>query len=140
MVAKTQRWKNFRKAVIITNIIHVLVSLAPIITIFIAGLCDGELGIKSKFCLGICTVAAIILLVFEVAKKIKFRTIFWLIMLGLCICVNNIFAFVIVFLSCSSVDEFIILPINKAMKTKFNKIDAARENASYIDELEKEKE
>ena len=56
-------------------------------------------------------------------------------MLGLCICTDAILPFVIVFLSCSVVDEFILLPLNKFYRKKLQAVDTARETAQYLSEV-----
>ena len=79
-------------------------------------------------------VSAAALLIFETVKHIKLRTLFWLLMLGLCICVDAVMPFVITFLACSATDEFIVEPINRFYRKKFQAIDTARETAEYIQE------
>lgn len=135
MVKKTKRWKHFHKAVVITNLIHFLAGLAPILVLCIVGWCSGTIGVVNKLSLGIFGTSAIVLLIFETAKKIKFRTLFWILMLGLCICTDAVLPFVIVFLSCSAVDEFILLPLNKFYRNKLQAVDTARETAQYLSEI-----
>lgn len=135
MVKKTKRWKHFHRAVYITNLIHFLVGLAPILVLCIVGWCSGTISVVNKLSLGIFGTSAVVLLIFETAKKIKFRTLFWILMLGLCICTDAILPFVIVFLSCSVVDEFILLPLNKFYKKKLQAVDTARETAQYLSEI-----
>lgn len=134
MVKKTNRWKHFHRGMWITNVIHFIIGLAPVLALLIAGFASGTIGMTSKFALGIFGVSAVALLIFETVKHIKLRTLFWLLMLGLCICVDAVMPFVITFLACSATDEFIVEPINRFYRKKFQAVDTARETAQYIQE------
>ena len=134
MVKRTKRWKHFHNGMLITNIIHFLIGLAPILALCIAGWCSVTIGMANKLSLGIFGTAAVALLIFETCKKIKLRTLFWLLMLGLCICVDAVMRFVITFLACSVVDEFIVEPMNRFYRKKFQAVDTARETAQYFQE------
>ena len=74
MVKRTKRWKHFHNGMLITNIIHFLIGLAPILALCIAGWCSGTIGMANKLSLGIFGTAAVALLIFETCKKIKLRT------------------------------------------------------------------
>ena len=135
MVKKTKRWKYFHRAVCITNLVHLISGLTPILVLCIVGWCSGTISVVNKLSLGIFGTSAIVLLIIETAKKIKFRTLFWILMLGLCICTDAVLPFVIVFLSCSVVDEFILLPLNKFYRKKLQAVDTARETVQYLFEV-----
>ena len=49
MVKKTNRWKHFHRGMWITNIIHFIIGLAPVLALLIAGFTSGTIGMTSKF-------------------------------------------------------------------------------------------
>lgn len=135
MVKKTKRFKRLRFAKNITAFISNVLSFVPIIFLLCKGFTDNTLLVQNKISLGIIGIAAVVLLIIEIIKRIKLRTIFWLLMSGLCLCITNVFPLIIVFLVCSAVSEFILIPLNKYFNKRYCEIRTARENAIYMEEI-----
>ena len=107
---KSQRTKHCRTLSIIFSILHLLCLLGPFIYFIPYALTVGEP--VEKLSLTLFTVVGATLLVLGFMTDLKHRqglhkTIFWLLVLGITICLNSVQTFVYIIAAVSIIDELV---------------------------------
>lgn len=110
---------KYKKKYIILSIISVLLNILPILIYLVKGF--GESSNKGKIALGFCLVMAIILSIFNIALKFGYRSIIWILFIGIYICLDKIISLLIIICICTILDELIIGTLKKLIKKAYLK-------------------
>ena len=121
----SKRTKSYKTLAVATSILSILLNLSPLIAGTAYAFYVGEP--QEKFTLGLTITVAAILSVYNIVAKMKLRSVLWVILLGVSICLTNIKQLLIVMCICTLVDELVLTPlaIHFRAKASINKeIDA----------------
>lgn len=125
----TEYTKKKRVISRITGLISLLLNVVPVVVFVIIGFIQG--GVKEKITLSFIGISALILgLLMLIAKCSLKRTLFWITMIGIYICLDKLSSVIITMAVCNILDEVIVSPIHKkfANDYKINKeIDKRQE-------------
>lgn len=114
----TDYTKKKRVASRITGLISFLLNVVPVIVFVIIGFIQG--GVKQKVSLSFLGVAALVLgflmLLFKANLK---RTLFWIMMIGIYICLDKMQSVIITLAVCNVLDEVIISPLHKKFASEY---------------------
>ena len=110
----TKSYKNKYRFFRITSI---LLEILPVLIFTIMAFVNGEVHEKVTF--GIILMVCGILCAINFIFKYKIRSILWLIMLGIYMCLNNIQIVLLVIALCTIIDEFIFEPLSKKYKNLY---------------------
>lgn len=124
-----KRLKKYRKWKWILFAVGVLLSYGPMLAMVIHGFIEGQPG--QKFTLGSTVVTAAILFLLQLKTKKRLRSVFWLILIGVYVCLNNVGIYLGIITGCTLVDELIVEPLHEYCVARYNKIDQAREVYEY---------
>lgn len=110
----TKKYGNRYKFCRITSI---LLEILPVLIFTIMAFVNGEVHEKVTF--GIILMVCGILCAINFIFKYKIRSVLWLIMLGIYMCLNNIQIVLLVVALCTIIDEFIFEPLAKKYKNLY---------------------
>ena len=117
-MAKSEYSKNLRAKVICLRIIDYLLLFFPIIFYFIVALI-GDGVIVKKITLISTFVIALILTLFNIIAKRHLRSVIWIMIIGIYICVDNILPLILFIAVASILDEFLFSPLINRYHTKY---------------------
>lgn len=108
---------KYKKLYLTSRILSILMVVMPIIIYTIVGFINGS--ITSKLVLGMCLTIAIIFVIINVIAKHRIRSTIWIMMIGLYSACENIIPLLIIIATSTVIDEFILEPICKKYKQKY---------------------
>lgn len=107
----TKRYKNLKNLFLSLSLIATFVPVGfYTIKAFIEG------APVEKFSMGIFFIVAVIFTAINILFRKHFRSVIWLIMLGIYICLDNIMTLLIMVAICTILDEFIFTPLYRKFK------------------------
>lgn len=114
----TEYTKKQRFIARLTGIISLLLNILPVIIFVIAGFIKGEPG--QKLTLGFTAIIALVFGIINLLFKANLkRTIFWIVMIGIYVCLDKMASIIITMAICTIIDELIMSPIHKHYTTKY---------------------
>lgn len=97
--------------------LSILVTIIPILVYCVIGFINGE--VHQKLTLGISITVALLLVGVNVIFKYHLRSILWILVLGIYICIQNIMPLLLIVAIGTIVDEFIFTPLHKKYKERY---------------------
>lgn len=110
--------KKYRAGYWLTLIASWLVTLVPLYYYIVLGFVNGTAG--QKFGLGIMLVLALVLTAFNLLMKLHLRSIVWILVIGVCFCLQEIMTLLIMVGVATIIDELILTPLCKHFKEKLS--------------------
>lgn len=110
----TKAYKNIKNFL---GILSVVLTCFPIIFYMIKAFVEGTT--VEKVGLGLLTTAAIILTLINILCKMHLRSIMWIALIGIYICLENITTLLILIAITTILDELIITPLYKKYKNLY---------------------
>ena len=111
---KLREWKCF------WLIVSVLLTVAPIVFFFIAGLCDGSISVAKKFGLSSTIVVVLAISALGILRKHQFKCVIWVFLLAAYAFISKFGAVLITMGVCSILDEIVALPMYRRCKLRYN--------------------
>lgn len=116
MKNQSQITKKYRAISIILFWLSIIVTIAPVVVYTAIAFYNGE--VHEKLTLGLTLIVAIILTAINIIFKFHIRSILWIMVLGIYICLDNIMPLLLVVAVGTILDEFILSPLHKHYKNK----------------------
>lgn len=113
----TSRTKKYKKIKNCLGILSVLLNCFPIIFYTIKAMSVAEP--KEKLVLGITFFSACILTALNFIGKFNFRSVIWIVFIGIYQAVTDVMPLILMIAACTIVDEFIVTPFLKNAKAKY---------------------
>lgn len=114
--AVTKKYKTLK---VVFQLLSFLITIAPIIVYTIVGFANGDIETGKKVFLGFTLVSAIILVAINVLFKHHLRSPLFLMILGIYFALDKILPLLIIISAGIVVDEFILQPLVKSFKSKY---------------------
>ena len=114
----TETTKKYKILYIIFSVLSILATILPLSIYIIKGYAESDL-ISEKVCLTCAILLTLILSIVNIIFKYKLRSIIWILVLGIYICIDNILALIILIAVLSILDEFIFTPLKNSFKNKY---------------------
>ena len=118
MAKKSDYSKNLRAKVICLRVIDYLLLFFPIIFYFVVALFQDGLIIK-KITLISTFAIALILTLFNIVAKKHLRSVIWIMIIGIYVCIDNILPLILFIAVTSILDEFLFTPLITRYHTKY---------------------
>ena len=96
--------------------LSIIVTIVPVIVYIALGLANGE--IHQKVVLGVTLVIAMLLTGINVVFKFHIRSVIWILVLGIYICLDNILPLLLIIAIGTILDEFVLTPLYKSYRNK----------------------
>lgn len=103
--------KKYGRLAILFSVLSILVIAGPMLYFIIAGFIVGE--VVSKVILGLTGMAAIIILLIATLQKAKLNSPFWILTIGLSLCLTKIYPLLIFMGVGTILDELVFTPLAK---------------------------
>ena len=116
-MAKSEPTKHYHTMDIFFSILSWAIMLIPMAVFIVMGFITGP--IVSKVALGLTTIAAIIMLAIAALQKTKLRSPFWLVVIGLAFCLNEVYTMLIIMGVATIMDELIFSPLSKYYHSRY---------------------
>lgn len=116
-MAKSEPTKHYHRMDIFFSILSWAIMLIPMAVFIVMGFITGP--IVSKVALGLTTIAAIIMLAIAALQKTKLRSPFWLVVIGLAFCLNEVYTMLIIMGVATIMDELIFSPLSKYYHSRY---------------------
>lgn len=116
-MAKSEPTKHYHRMDIFFSILSWAIMLIPMAAFIVMGFITGP--IVSKVALGLTTIAAIIMLAIAALQKTKLRSPFWLVVIGLAFCLNEVYTMLIIMGVATIMDELIFSPLSKYYHSRY---------------------
>lgn len=111
--------KSYKIKKNVCAIFSFLCAFGPLIIFIVMGLIEGE-SVNEKLCLTLTSIAAILLGLIAVMKKIHLKSTVYVAMIGLWIALENIVPFIITLGVCTMLDELIFTPLYHRFKEDYH--------------------
>lgn len=108
--------KKYRVGYWLTLVLSWVIVWTPLLYYTVLGFVNGTAG--EKFGLGLMLILALVLTAFNLLMKLHLRCVVWVLVLGICFCLNEIMTLLVMVAVTSIIDELVITPLNKYCKTK----------------------
>ena len=109
---------KYKKKYIICRITSALFVVLPIIIYTILGFVQGT--VRTKLVLGMCLLTTLVFVGINIIAKHRIRSTIWIMLIGLYCACSNIVPLLIIIAVTTIVDEFILEPLYKKYKNKYN--------------------
>lgn len=96
--------------------LSIIVTVVPLLVYVIMGFVNGE--VHEKITLGISFTVAVLLLAVNIIFKYHIRSVLWILVLGIYLCLDNILPLLLVVAIGTILDEFVLTPLHKSYKSK----------------------
>ena len=116
-MAKSEPTEHYHRMDIFFSILSWAIMLIPMAVFIVMGFITGP--IVSKVALGLTTIAAIIMLAIAALQKTKLRSPFWLVVIGLAFCLNEVYTMLIIMGVATIMDELIFSPLSKYYHSRY---------------------
>ena len=116
-MAKSEPTKHYHRMDIFFSILSWAIMLIPMTVFIVMGFITGP--VVSKVALGLTTIAAIIMLAIAALQKTKLRSPFWLVVIGLAFCLNEVYTMLIIMGVATIMDELIFSPLSKYYHSRY---------------------
>lgn len=116
-MAKSDPTKHYHRMDIFFSVLSWAIMIIPMAAFIIMGFITGP--VVSKVALGLTTIAAIIMLAIAALQKTKLRSPFWLIVIGLAFCLNEVYTMLIIMGVATIMDELIFSPLSKYYHSRY---------------------
>lgn len=116
-MAKSEPTKHYHRMDIFFSILSWAIMLIPMAVFIVMGFITGP--VVSKVALGLTTIAAIIMLAIAALQKTKLRSPFWLVVIGLAFCLNEVYTMLIIMGVATIMDELIFSPLSKYYHSRY---------------------
>ena len=116
-MAKSEPTKHYHRMDIFFSILSWAIMIIPMAVFIVTGFITGP--IVSKVALGLTTIAAIIMLAIAALQKTKLRSPFWLVVIGLAFCLNEVYTMLIIMGVATIMDELIFSPLSKYYHSRY---------------------
>ena len=110
--------KKYKKKYKIATVLSILLNIGPFLVYTGIAYFSGAAFI-SKTCLSLTLILVGICTIYAIAKKKLMKSNFWILLIGLWLCLDNILTILIVFASTQVIDELIITPYAEYCKEKY---------------------
>lgn len=114
---KSQITKSYKNKYILCTFLSWVITLAPMLVYVIIAFIQGNTA--NKLTLGIICIGAIVLVAVNTLLKLHMRSIMWVLLIGVYICLKNITTLLVIVALTTIVDELVLTPLAKSYKTKF---------------------
>lgn len=114
----SKRTIKYNRLAFLFSLISLALTVAPLLGAIIASYADINISVGKKVTLTTLVVGAVILTVFNVLMKWNLRSIPYIVIIGIHICLGNILTLLIVFCICVIIDEIIVTPLAKKFKRR----------------------
>lgn len=114
----TATTKKYKSLYIIFTILSIASTILPLLIYIIKGYVESEITVE-KVTLTCTLLLALILTIVNVLFKYKLRSIIWILLLGIYICIDNILTLIIMIGVLTILDEFIFTPLKESFKNKY---------------------
>ena len=116
-MAKSEPTKHYHRMDIFFSILSWAIMIIPMAAFIVMGFITGP--VVSKVALGLTTIAAIIMLAIAALQKTKLRSPFWLVVIGLAFCLNEVYTMLIIMGVATIMDELIFSPLSKYYHSRY---------------------
>lgn len=116
---KSKRTKKNQVGYYITSALSILLWLAPIAIYLFTAIMTSTF-VYQKVALSMSILCVIIMTIVALTNKIALRSRFWVLLIGLYACLQNIMTPIIVFAVCQVIDELIVDPLKHRFKEKYH--------------------
>lgn len=114
----TATTKKYKTLYIIFTALSILATVLPLSIYIIKGYAEADV-VSEKVCLTCTILLTLILTIMNIIFKYKLRSIIWILLLGIYVCIENILALIILIAILSILDEFIFTPLKNSFKNKY---------------------
>lgn len=115
MSDKTKKYKNLKTFFLVLSI---LANFLPLVIYIFKGFIQADV-VSKKIGLTTTLMVASIMVLLNFVFKFKIRSIIWVLLLGIHICVDKIIVLIVLIAICTILDEFVIHPLYKKYKEKY---------------------
>lgn len=125
----SKRTIRYRRLASLFSFLSVVLTIAPLLGAVIASYADIHISVGRKVTLTTLVVGALILTALNILMKWSLRSVPYIVIIGIHICLGNILTLLIIFCICVIIDEIIVSPLAKKFKrlSEINKEFDARE-------------
>lgn len=116
-MTKTEQYKKAYLALFITSL---ALNFLPLFIYVIMGYVNVDIEESKKVVLSFTLIAAIVLAVYNLLAKKHLRSVVWILLLGVYYAVQKIELLLLLMAICTILDEFIVEPLVKKFKFKYN--------------------
>lgn len=116
-MAKSEPTKHYHRMDIFFSILSWAIMIIPMAVFIVMGFITGP--VVSKVALGLTTIAAIIMLAIAALQKAKLRSPFWLVVIGLAFCLNEVYTMLIIMGVATIMDELVFSPLSKYYHSRY---------------------
>ena len=116
-MAKSEPTKHYHRMDIFFSILSWAIMIIPMAVFIVMGFITGP--VVSKVALGLTAIAAIIMLAIAALQKTKLRSPFWLVVIGLAFCLNEVYTMLIIMGVATIMDELIFSPLSKYYHSRY---------------------
>lgn len=116
-MAKSDPTKHYHRMDIFFSVLSWAIMIIPMAVFIVMGFITGP--VVSKVALGLTTIAAIIMLAIAALQKTKLRSPFWLVVIGLAFCLNEVYTMLIIMGVATIMDELIFSPLSKYYHSRY---------------------
>lgn len=109
--------KSSRRAANAFSVLSFLLTVAPIVIFGIQAFIAGEPHEKTT--LGLTITTALILVAINAMFKLHIRSVLWILVLGIYVCLDNIQTMLLVMAITTILDEFVAVPLRNKFKKKY---------------------
>lgn len=113
----TNATKKYKKLYKLYQALSLICLICPLLIYGVIGFANGEP--YQKLCLGSSIVIAGIMVACNLVFKIKLRSIIWVIVLGIYICLKEITLLLVIVAITTLLDELLFTPLKENYKSKF---------------------
>lgn len=108
--------KKYKRNYWLTTVISWVITLVPLLVFVIWGFIEGTP--HRKLALGGLIVVAAVMVVINIIMKLSLRSIPWIVLIGIYICLKEITILLIIMAITTVVDEVVLTPLSKKFKQK----------------------
>ena len=116
------KYKNYRNLFFILSF---LATFGPFMYYGIKAMIEGEP--VEKFALSMFSIAAVIIAIAAACMKVHLRSVIWIVLLGVYLCLDNLVGVILVVAICTILDELVFSPLYKKYSKKYSEICSANE-------------
>ena len=114
------KYKSYRN---IFFILSFLATFGPFLYYGIKAMIEGEP--VEKFALSMFSLAAVIIAIAAACMKVHLRSVIWIVLLGVYLCLDNLVGVILVVAICTILDELVFSPLYKKYAKKYSEICSA---------------
>lgn len=115
---KSDITKSYGHKAKLFSILSILATISPLIIYSIIGFVQGE--VTQKLTLGLAIIVCLLFTLINIVFKRHIRSTVWILLLGIYMCLNNITILLVVVALTTILDEFVLTPIARKYKSKYN--------------------